>query len=66
MHDMTDVDFLHQLRAAHRDIDRCLDLHDPRAFSRASQKRQDLLSRLRELIEHISVAEIAARVTSRG
>lgn len=60
VHDLADVNVLRWLRDIYRNIDRCLDMRDPGGFSRASHELRNLLSRLRDLIDNTSVADIAS------
>jgi hypothetical protein len=60
VHHLADMNVLCRLRDIYRDIDRCLDIRDPRGFSRASHELRDVLSRLRDLIDHTSVADITS------
>jgi hypothetical protein len=55
-----DVNVLGRLRDVYRNIDRCLDIGDPRGFSRASLELRDILARLRDLIDDITVADITS------
>lgn len=56
---MADLNALVRLRDIYRNIDRCLDVRDRRGFSRASLELRDVLTHLRELIDHTSVADIS-------
>ncbi|MBB4906212.1 hypothetical protein [Actinophytocola algeriensis] len=60
MNPVADLNVLCRLRGIYRDIDRCLDTRDPRGFSRASLELRDVLSRLRDLIDNTSVADITS------
>lgn len=55
-----DVNVLGRLRDIYRNIDRCLDIGDTRGFSHASRELRDLLSRLRDLIDNTTVADITS------
>ncbi|MFD2415284.1 hypothetical protein [Amycolatopsis pigmentata] len=47
-----------RLADLYRDLDHFLDSRDRQGFAVASQERRDLLVSARELIEHITVADI--------
>lgn len=55
-----EVNVLGRLRDIYRNIDRCLDIGDARGFSRASHELRDVLSRLRDLIDNSTVADITS------
>ena len=57
---MTDVNFLVRFHDAHRHIDHSLDARDRRGFVLACQELRDLLTRLRDVLDTVSVSEIAA------
>jgi hypothetical protein len=59
MEQAADMNFLYRLRDIYRNIDRCLDIGDPREFRRAGHELRDVLRRLREVIDDASVADIA-------
>ncbi len=54
------MNLLHRFREVYRDLDRSLDARDRREFVLASRRHQDLVARLRDLIDTISVADIVA------
>lgn len=60
MHPVVELNVLCRLRDIYRDIDRCLDLRDSTGFRRASHELRDVLCRLRDLIDHTSVADIVS------
>ena len=57
---MADANLLLRFHEAHRHIDRSLDARDRRDFVLACQERRDLLTRLRDVIDTVSVYDIAA------
>lgn len=57
---MADVNFLLRFRDTYRHIDRSLDARDRREFVLACQELRDLLTRLREVIDTVSVSDLAA------
>ena len=57
---MADMNLLSRLRDLYRDIDRCLDTGDSSGFGQASLELRDILSRLRDLIDTTSVADITS------
>lgn len=59
-HLSNDMNVLGKLRDIYRNIDRCLDIDDPRGFSRASHELRDVLSRLRDHIDNATVADITS------
>ena len=62
---VADVNVLNQLRTIYRDIDRCLDIRDPRGFSRASHELRDVLGRLRKHIDAVSITDIVSNARPR-
>jgi hypothetical protein len=59
---MTDVNFLLRFRDAHHHIDRSLDARDRREFVLACEELRCLLIRLRDVLDTVSVSDIAAAV----
>jgi hypothetical protein len=54
---------MNELQDTCLNIDRCLDIGDPRGFSRVSHELREVLSRMREHIDNISVADLTSRGT---
>jgi hypothetical protein len=57
---MADMNFLHRFRDIYRNIDRSLDARNRKEFNLACRELQDLVARLRDLIDNTSIADIAS------
>jgi hypothetical protein len=59
MYNFADANMIYsRLADLYRELDRFLDSRDRQGFAVACQELRDLLVRARDLIEHITVAEI--------